>query len=180
MGLGLSTGREEGGKRPKKTPGGSVSTALCVPALRGGTILLPRLAVGSPRHPDGALPALPGERRRLRPAEEGVEGVRLIFPPRRGEASGLSAALGTGRAGAKRRKEKSGGVPRGAPHLGGCAAATTGPRSSRLGGEGGPEGGREGRRRDGRPPPAAPSSRAAAGPRPHPCPRLGPGPSPAR
>uniref|UniRef100_U3K455 Homeobox domain-containing protein n=1 Tax=Ficedula albicollis TaxID=59894 RepID=U3K455_FICAL len=54
---------------------------------------------------------------------KGAEGVRLIFPPRRGEASGVPAALGAGRAQGKRRKEKPGGVPRGAPHLGGCAAA---------------------------------------------------------
>lgn len=159
-------GREGRRKTPRKDPGRLRFHSLMCPSVARGTILLPQLAVGSPRHPGRAPPALPGERRRLRPAEEGVEGVRLIFPPRRGEASGVSAALGAGRAQGKRRKEKSGGVPRGAPRLGGCAAATTGPKSSRLGGEGGPERGREGGKEEGRAaPPTAPSSRAAAGPR---------------
>lgn len=52
MGLGLSTGGKEGGKHPKKTPGGSVSTALCVPALRPGN--------DSPPSACGGLSASPG------------------------------------------------------------------------------------------------------------------------
>lgn len=164
-------------KRPREAP----FRQPCVSERRArGTILLPQLAVGSPRHPDGAQPALPGERRRLRPAEEGGRRGAVHLPPETREASGVSAVLRAGRAQGKRRKEKSGGVPRGAPHLGGCAAVTTGPKSSRLGGEGGPEGGREGGKEGGGTggPPPPPSSRAAAGPRrdhsvPVPAPRAG-------
>lgn len=117
MGLGLSTGGKEGGKHPEKTPGGSVSTALCVPALSArNDSLLPQLAVGSPRHPDGAPPTLPGERRRLRPAEEGGRRGAAHLPPREeGRPLGFTRRSGRGgleESGARRNQAGCQGEPR--------------------------------------------------------------------
>lgn len=157
MGLGLSTGGKEGEntqKGPRETPSRDLHQAG-------------QLAAGSPRHPAGAPPALPGERRRFKPGEEeGQGGAAYLSPEMRGGLRDFRGARGPRKAAQGRNQA---GCRGGAPHLGERAAATTGPKCSRLGGEG-REGRREegerreGERADGRPPrpPAAPAPRAAA------------------
>lgn len=101
-----------------------------------------QFAAGSPRHPAGAPPALPGERRRFKPGEEeGQGGAAYLSPEMRGGLRDFRGARGPRKAAQGRNQA---GCRGGAPHLGERAAATTGPKCSRLGGEG-----REGRRDEG-------------------------------